>query len=141
MRKTYTTFACFITAIAICIGLSGCGETKVSASELEQQKKTAVENAELNAQMFRANDTSYASHKIITNPDSTQKLNCPMGDGWATLELVDPATGRKTKLKCSTYSAATGCLLDTVFVTKPYAPDDGKCQSETVPYPIEKLSK
>ncbi len=132
---------CILSVFTLMLALTGCGDSKVSATDLENQKQIAVDNAELSAQLFRANDTSYANAKIISAPDSSQTATCPMGDGWATLTLVDPATGQKTKLKCSTYSSATGCLLDREFVTKPYAPDDGKCQKDKVPYPIAKLAK
>lgn len=134
-------YALIVLTLVITTLLTACGENNVSAKELESQKQIALDNAESNAQMFRANDTRFANHKVINAPDSTQNVTCPMGDGWASLTLMNPENGTRTKIKCSTYSAATGCLLDQGFVTKPYAPDDGKCQKDKVPYPLEKLAK
>jgi hypothetical protein len=44
------------------------------------------------------------------------------------------------QLKCSTVSKSVGCLESKDFKTKPFATDDGKCQStDKVPFPIPKV--
>jgi hypothetical protein len=79
---------------------------------------------------------------IISRGDSSQTPKCPQGDGWATLEFVSNETKGVVKVKCSTVSGATGCIEDRDFKTKPFASEDGQCQSiEKVPYPLPKIAK
>ena len=94
--------------------LAACGD-KVSVSTLEQQKQIAIDNSLFNAQEFRAKDPRLVNYKIISAPDSSQLPECPQGDGWATLELINTDSNDKEKIKCSTYSKATGCFYDRDF--------------------------
>jgi hypothetical protein len=121
--------------------LAACSKD-VSFNTLEEAKGTARENALFNAQRYRQENVLYKGWDIIARGDSTQMPDCPQGDGWATMEFVEPNTRRITKVKCSTVSANTGCLEDSDFKTKPFAAEDGHCQPVTkVPFPLPKIAK
>lgn len=142
MKKFYWLFG-----IAVVVGLlalfSGCSKNEVSFDTLELARATAKSNAEYNAQVFRAGSPQYANYALETQGDSTQRPDCPQGDGWASAKMVDKANPAvKVAIKCSTVSGSVGCLLQTDFATKPYAADDGQCQSTTkVPFPLPKIAK
>lgn len=121
---------------------AGCQKESVSFATLEEAKGTARENALFNAQMYRQSNPLLQDNAIIGRGDSTQTNDCPQGDGWATMEFVNSAKTKVVKVKCSTVSAATGCLEDADFKTKPWASDDGRCQSVSkVPFPLPKIGK
>lgn len=130
-----------LTLLSVVFVLTACSE-KVSVATLEEQKNIARENAMFNAQVFRTNDPRLTNFKIVPNGDSSQLPNCPQGDGWASLVLVNMDSNQQRKIKCSTYSKATSCLYDEDFKTKDYANDDGHCQSvDKVPYPLPKIAQ
>lgn len=84
------------------------------------------------------NSPQYQDYKIQPNGDSTQTNECPQGDGWATLKIV--RGNQIVEIKCSTFSAAVGCMTKEDFTTKPYSSDDGRCQStDKVPFPFKKI--
>jgi hypothetical protein len=128
---------------ALTVAIVGCSKQEVGFDTLETARKQAKENAGYNAKAWRANTPGMSSVGIIENGDSTQTPDCPQGDGWATIELVDTATAKKIgKLKCSTVSGAVGCLTNDDFQTKAYAGDDGRCQPVTkVPHPLPKIAQ
>jgi hypothetical protein len=122
--------------------LAACEKQNVSFATLEEAKQTARENSMWNAQRYRQENVLLKGWDIISRGDSTQMPDCPQGDGWATLEFVAPDKSRIVKVKCSTVSAATGCLEDSDFKSKPFAPEDGKCQPvEKVPFPLPKIAR
>lgn len=123
--------------------LAACGkQEEVSFASLEEAKGTARENAMWNAQKYRQDNIFYKGWDIVGRGDSSQDNKCPQGDGWATMEFVNPTKDRLVKVKCSTVSANTGCLEDMDFKTKPFASDDGHCQATNkVPYPLPKIAK
>ena len=130
------------TTIAIAAVLTACGKDEVSFNSLEEAKGTARENAMFNAQRYRQENVLYKGWDIIGRGDSTQDNKCPQGDGWATMEFVNPEKTKLIKVKCSTVSGNTGCLEDSDFKAKPFAADDGHCQATTkVPYPLPKIAK
>jgi hypothetical protein len=139
MKKASLLGLVFITPLT----LTGCGDKNVSVTTLEEQKVIARENVMLNAQLFRTEDPRLVGFKIVQNGDSSQLPNCPQGDGWASVTFLNPDNSNNVvKVKCSTYSKATGCLRDDEFKTKNYAADDGRCQPvEKVPYPIPKIAQ
>jgi len=126
--------------------LAGCGkkEEPVSFATLEDARAQARANGEYNAQLYRAENPRFSDHKIVSHGDSTQSPDCPQGDGWAsnTIMSVNGKEVEKFSIKCSTVSAALGCYIDTDFVKKPFAAEEGKCQPvNKVPFPLPKLGK
>jgi hypothetical protein len=135
-------FSTVILTAAAAIILAACGKQEVSFNSLEEAKGTARENAMFNAQRYRQENVLYKGWDIIGRGDSTQDNACPQGDGWATMEFVNPEKSKLIKVKCSTVSGNTGCLEDADFKSKPFAADDGHCQATTkVPYPLPKIAK
>lgn len=125
------------------MALTACGKTTVSFDTLETNRGNAKENAAYNAQKFRADSPQYANFAIEAQGDSTQSPDCPQGDGWASVRLVDKTNPAiKVALKCSTVSGTIGCVLASDFEKKAYAAEDGRCQAvEKVPFPIPKIAK
>jgi hypothetical protein len=125
--------------------LTACGQKEaqeVSFASLEEAKGTARENAMFNAQMYRQSNIMYKGWDLVGRGDSSQTNSCPQGDGWATMEFVNPDKTAITKVKCSTVSSNTGCLEDKDFKTKPFASEDGVCAPlNRVPYPLPKIAK
>lgn len=140
---TVASLATMTLFVGLMLALSGCSKPEVGFDTLETARKQAKENAGYNAKAWRAGTPGMSSVGIIENGDSTQTPDCPQGDGWATIELVNPATAAKVgKLKCSTVSSAVGCLTSDDFQTKTYASDDGRCQPTTkVPHPLPKIAQ
>lgn len=131
-----------IAIIAAALVLTACGKTEVSFASLEEAKGTARENALWNAQRYRQENVLLKGWDIVGRGDSAQDNACPQGDGWATMDFVNPEKTRIVKTKCSTVSANTSCLEDADFKTKPFASDDGHCQpANKVPYPLPKIAK
>lgn len=131
-----------ITIALVSAALAGCKQDEVSFASLEEAKGTARENAMFNAQMYRQSNILFKGWDIIGRGDSTQSNACPQGDGWATVEFVNPDKTRLVKAKCSTVSGNTGCLDDADFKTKPFAGEDGVCApTNRVPYPLPKIAK
>ena len=124
------------------LALTACKQEEVSFASLEEAKGTARENALWNAQKYRQENVLYKGWDIISRGDSSQTNACPQGDGWATMEFVNPNKDTLIKVKCSTVSGNTGCLEDSDFKTKPFASEDGHCQATNkVPYPLPKIAK
>lgn len=131
-----------IVIIAATLVLAACGKNEVGFASLEEAKGTARENALWNGQRYRQENVLYKGWDIVGRGDSTQDNSCPQGDGWATMEFVNPEKSKLIKVKCSTVSGNTGCLEDAEFKTKPFASDDGHCQpTNKVPYPLPKIAK
>ena len=133
----------FFLSLAAVLLLAACSGKEVSFDTLETNRANAKANAEYNAQGFRASAPQYANSALEVQGDSTQAPSCPQGDGWASAKLVDKTNPAiKVALKCSTVSGTVGCMTGADFATKPYAADDGHCQSVTkVPFPIPKIAK
>lgn len=123
--------------------MTGCSSKDVSFDTLETARKQAKENVEYNARAFRAQTPALAQGSLISRGDSSQTPDCPQGDGWASVDLVNPATAQPiAKLKCSTVSDSVGCRVDSDFKSSPYANEDGRCQPTTkVPHPIPRIAK
>ena len=129
--------------IASLAGVVGCGSKQVGNKELEVAMSVAKDNASFNATKWLAKSPRYSNYPMEAQGDSSQNINCPQGDGWATVMIYNPENMReKVKLLCSTYSAAKSCLVDSDFKTKDYNQAANSCVSDgSVPYPFEKISK
>lgn len=134
-----------LIAALVAVFLAACGKHEdVSFATLEDARNQARANGEYNAQLYRAENPRFTSHKIVSHGDSTQSPDCPQGDGWATnsIMLVNGKEVEKFTVKCSTVSAALGCYLESDFIKKPFAAEEGKCQpTNKVPFPLPKLGK
>ena len=131
-----------MAALAAALTLTACEEESVSFATLEEAKQTARENALWNAQRYRVENVLFKGWDIVSRGDSTQMPKCPQGDGWATMEFVNPEKTKIVKVKCSTVSGATGCLEDADFKSKPFASQDNSCQGQdVVPFPLPKIAK
>lgn len=131
-----------ILVILTAVLLTACGGKEVSFNTLEEAKQMARDNSLFNAQRYRAENPPVRDFTAVSNGDSTQMPDCPQGDGWATLKLFSADGRQSIALKCSTFSGATGCLLDAEFKSKPFASQDGHCQNTTVvPFPLPKIAK
>lgn len=144
--KLFTAIGIIIFATAAVLSLTSCSKHEakqnVSFDTLEEAKATARDNALWNAQRYRAENPPVRNFTAVSNGDSSQMPNCPQGDGWVTLKLYSPDNGVVVALKCSTVSGATGCMLDSEFKSKPFADQDGHCQSTSiVPFPLQKIGK
>lgn len=120
--------------------LTACSQQE-SFDATETARSIANENSAFNAVKWRS-DSPFSDYKIITRGDSTQTRDCPQGDGWASIDLVNAANPQQVvKLKCSTYSATIGCRTSQDFNANPIlAPQENKCNKE-VPYPVPKVAK
>lgn len=142
--------------LALAIGALGCSfgcgkatddnkqKDPISFQVLEDARAQAKANGEFNAQLYRADNPRFSDHKIVAHGDSTQSNDCPQGDGWATNTImsVNGKVVEKFIVKCSTVSISLGCYLESDFVKKPFATEEGKCQPlNRVPFPLPKLSK
>lgn len=134
-----------ISGIIAVVALSACSKPEeVSFATLEDARNQARGNGEFNAQLYRAENPRFTSHKIVSHGDSTQSPACPQGDGWATnsIMLVNGKDVDKFVVKCSTVSQSLGCYTEADFVKKPFAAEEGKCQPvNKVPFPLPKLGK
>jgi len=95
-----------------------------------------------NAQKWRTTVPQYKDWSIEGRGDSTQSPTCPQGDGWATMDFINPNMTTKASVKCSTVSGNIGCLEANDFKGKAYASEDGVCQATNkVPFPLPKIGK
>ncbi len=136
-------YANILIAVSVATALTGCGKENVSFDTLETARKQAKENAEFNARFWRSQTPAYTSLSLISRGDSSQTPDCPQGDGWASIDLVDPENPkRKIAIKCNTVSDSVGCRESDDFKGSPFANEDGRCQSvEKVPHPLPKIAK
>jgi len=130
-----------LTILAMTVNLTACKEEqKLSFDSVESGRIQANENSEFNAKSFRQTHSEYAGYSISMRGDSTQSNKCGQGDGWASIDLVKVESGLKQALKCSTVSAATGCMTDADFKARAYASQDGQCD-DSIPFPLPKIQK
>ena len=130
-----------ILALSILTIISACDKPKELAFDtVESARIQANENSEFNAKSFRQSHAEYAGYSISMRGDSTQSTKCGQGDGWATIDLVKVDEGKKVQLKCSTVSAATGCMTEEDFKARSYAAQDGQCDT-AIPFPLPKIQK
>lgn len=121
--------------------LVACGEDKVSFDTLETQRSIANDNSRYNAQKWRA-ENGFEALNILARGDSTQQANCPQGDGWASVDLIDTRTKQaQAKLKCSTVSGNLGCYLDADFKARvTLAKQENSCNAD-IPKQLKKIEQ
>jgi hypothetical protein len=124
----------------LAVGLVACSADNLSFDSVESARMQANENSEFNAKAFRQAHPEYAGYSIAMRGDSTQSAKCGQGDGWASIDLVKIDSALHVPLKCSTVSAATGCMTDADFKQRSYASQDGQCD-RSIPFPLPKIQK
>jgi hypothetical protein len=139
------------TILAIGVGLiavgflASCSKKEVSFDTTETARSQAKANALWNAQAYMGQDPRVQDLQIYSRGDSTQTPACPQGDGWASVDYMDPSGTHavKFKAKCSTVSRALGCMMESDFMKKPeYKTMEGNCQSTNkVPFPLPKIAQ
>jgi hypothetical protein len=122
-----------------CLLIFACEKKpKVNFETAEESRKIARENSGALARQFRA-DSKLDDYDLNLRGDSTITNDCPQGDGWASIDLVNRKTSETIKLKCSTVSQGMGCLMESDFKQRgEYANQDGKCNNE-IPFPLPKI--
>jgi len=130
-----------ITAIFAAVTLAACGKQEVSFDTLETQRSIANDNSRYNAQKWRA-ENGYETLNILARGDSTQQANCPQGDGWASVDLIDAKSKAvMEKLKCSTVSGNLGCYKDVDFKARAVlAKQENTCNMD-IPKTLKKIEQ
>jgi hypothetical protein len=118
----------------------GCGaKQEVSFDTLEMQRSIANDNSKFNATKWRA-ENGYEQAGILARGDSTQQSNCPQGDGWASVDLVDGSTKRVVvKLKCSTVSGNIGCVTAEDFKARAVLASQENTCNDKIPSMLKKI--
>lgn len=124
------------------VAMMGCeGNKKVSFDTLELQRAVANDNSQFNAQKWRA-ENGYEKLNILARGDSSQQANCPQGDGWATVDLIDPLTKQpQLRLKCSTVSANLGCWKEEDFKARSVLSSQENSCNTTLPENLKKIEQ
>lgn len=119
--------------------LAACGKNEVSFDTLETQRSIANDNSKYNAQKWRA-ENGFEDLNILARGDSTQQADCPQGDGWASIDLINSKTKQiNVKLKCSTVSGNLGCYLDQDFKARAVlAQQENHCNAD-IPKTLKKI--
>lgn len=125
--------------ILLVMVLGACTEKKVSFDTVEEARRQVRDNVTLVAQAFRA-ENQLQDYNLYIRGDSTQSGECPQGDGWASVDLLNPKGGEGVKLKCSTVSLSLSCMVESDFKGKRFASEEGHCNNE-IPFPLPKLVK
>lgn len=130
-----------LTAVLSAFLIVACSGEKVSFDTLETQRAIANDNSRYNAQKWRA-ENGFEALNILARGDSTQQANCPQGDGWASVDLIDAKTKQPvTKLKCSTVSGNLGCYKDEDFKARSVlARQENTCNAE-IPATLKKIEQ
>lgn len=124
------------------LALAGCfGSDKVSFDTLETQRAIANDNSRYNAQKWRA-ENGFEVLNILARGDSTQQANCPQGDGWASVDLINTKTkAPEVKLKCSTVSGEVGCVKEDDFKGRAVlAKQENSCNPD-IPKTLKKIEQ
>ena len=122
-----------VIALVSAFALQGCGPDKVSHETLETERSTARANAVTAARHWRAQSAAFAELDIVARGDSTQSEHCPMGDGWASIDLINKHGVVARALKCSTHSLSIGCRTDRPS-------EEGTCQ-RSLPTPLPRVAQ
>jgi hypothetical protein len=138
--KNESIITIMILSFIVMLGACQKEEPKPSFETIESARAQVNDNVEINARAFRQQHAEFADRGIYTRGDSTQSADCPQGDGWATIDFKSKDLSNKIEVKCSTVSAAIGCMTTEDFKTRPFAKQDGSCNAD-IPFPIPKIEK
>lgn len=136
-----------VVVLTVTVFTIGCSKKEpeppvptISFDELENQRGIANANSKANASRWRG-ENGYEKTSLYARGDSTQSNTCPQGDGWASMDLLDPDSKQAVvKLKCSTVSFNLGCYEESDFKKKPYAAQENNCD-RSLPARLTKLEQ
>ena len=129
-----------LASAAVLLTLAACGN-EASFDTVETQRAVANDNSRYNAQKWRA-ENGFEKLGILGRGDSTQQANCPQGDGWASVDLTDPATKQAVvKLKCSTVSGNIGCVKDEDFKARAVLAKQENSCNDDIPKTLKKIEQ
>lgn len=153
-----------IIAALISIILAACEKSEPSAAakmeaarmvqnngeafkQLEDARARARSNAEFNGRSYMNENPRFSDGvKLVSHGDSTQSFDCPAGDGWASLSIMQVTGSKKSeqqvdkwKIKCSTVSSSLGCYTEDDFAKKPFASEENHC-NKNLPYPLPDIA-
>ena len=127
-----------IFVISVIIHMSTGKSDKVSFTTLEAARAVVNDNAKFNANAWKLQNRPELVVKM--RGDSSQTNECPQGDGWVSVDLVNKANSVVVKLKCSSVSQNLGCMTEIDFAKRQnYSQQDGKCNKE-IPFPLPKIT-
>lgn len=133
------TFQLVVFAL-VALMLTACGKD-VSFDTLETQRSIANDNGRYNAQKWRA-ENGFEKYNILGRGDSTQQANCPQGDGWSSVDLIDPQTKQAVvKLKCSTVSGNLGCYKEEDFKGRAVLAKQENSCNDDIPKTLKKIEQ
>lgn len=139
MKKTKISLT--LATLLAALTLAACGNDDVSFDALEVERTTANANSHYTAVKWRG-DNGFGELNILGRGDSTQQANCPQGDGWASVDLIDAKTKQvQVSLKCSTVSAAVGCYLAQDFKARPALASQENSCNKTLPAHLKKIEQ
>jgi hypothetical protein len=122
------------TSIAACRS----SDRKVSFSDVEKSRTQARANVSHLAETWQKAN-GFELYKLDVRDDPTIGPDCPQGDGWAEVAVVDKTTQQTVRLlKCSTTTASLGCMTAGTFDGTPHQREEGTC-NKGIPLPLPKV--
>lgn len=109
--------------------LVGCIPNIVSHEEMNDARIQARQNVKLLAMEYRLRNGLFL-WGVYPQTDATISRLCPMGSGWADVELR--RSNEVMPLKCSTYSEEIGCITELDFIA---SRKKLRCNRD-IPFPI-----
>ena len=134
MHKRTVSWLVLLAAVAACRS----SERKASFGDVEKSRAQARANATALAENWQKAN-GFELYKLDVRDDSTIGPDCPQGDGWADVAVVDKTTQQTVRmLKCSTASESLGCMTVATFNGTPHQHEDGTC-NKAIPLPLPKV--
>jgi len=127
-----------ILLTAMSIAACRSSDRKASLEQVEESREQARENVTHLAEAWRkANNFELLDLDVRIDP--TISPDCPQGDGWAEVALVNKTTHQTARvLKCSTVSKSLGCMTAATFDGTDHKREDGVC-NPALPAPLPEL--
>lgn len=128
--------------------LANSAENSKLQALLEQQRDTALNNVENNAQRYFATNPRFqpaSDWNIVPHTDDQIAADCPQGSGWGwanvmNVKLKDEKGGpTKIRLFCSTSSVSLGCYHENDFKQMPAQAAQAKKCDPNLPHPLKSL--
>jgi hypothetical protein len=121
------------------LSLAACGPEQVPTAVVDNNMQITQQNAQKNGDAFMS--LAYPAGtvdarlgtpmRVMVDSDSTVSKTCRYGDGWASGKILFDS-GKSLTIKCQTNGRGkgiNGCLVESDFVSKPYASEEKTCQN------------